>query len=116
MARVLELTGAELLDRLARGSGDDLVDAAGVVAVLRPDGMPPGPTRELAERVRLLPAVIIAPPPLAAVADVVPESGTDLEAVVATVEAHPLAATALAMLVRHSEGRSVADGLLAESA
>jgi enoyl-CoA hydratase/isomerase-like protein len=116
MARLLELTGGDLLERLAAGFGEDLLDSTGVVVVLRPDGMPPGPPGNLVERVGLLPAVIVAPPPLAAVADVVPESDTDLEAVVATVAAHPLAATALAMLLRHGHGRSVAEGLLAESA
>jgi enoyl-CoA hydratase/carnithine racemase len=116
MARVLELTGGDLLDRLAAGSGEDFLDPTGVVIVLRPDGMPPGRTGELVERVGLLPGVVVAPPPLAAVADVVPESEADLDAVVATVEARPLAATALVMLLRHGDGRSVADGLLAESA
>jgi hypothetical protein len=116
MARVLELTAGALLERIAAGLGEDLLDPTGVVVVLRPDGMPPGPPGDLVERVGLLTAVIVAPSPLAAVADVVPESETDLEAVVAAVEARPLAATALAMLLRHSEGRSVAEGLLAESA
>jgi hypothetical protein len=116
MARVLELTGADLLQRIAAGFGEDLLDPAGVVVVLRPDGMPPAPPGDLVARVGLLPAVIVAPSPLAAVADVVPESETDLEAVVAAVEARPLAATALAMLLRHGDGRSVADGLVAESA
>jgi hypothetical protein len=113
MARVLELTAGALLERLSGGFADaDLVDPAGVVVVLTPDG----PTPQVAPRVGLLPAVVAGPPPLAAMADVVPESDADLEAVMAAVGAHPLAATALAMLLRHSESRSVADGLLAESA
>src|SRR5215213_10549904 len=114
--RVLELTGGGLSERLPAGVVDeDLVDPAGVVVVLIPDGMP-GPTRELVERVAALPAVVVGPPSLAAAADVVPESDADLEALIVAVEAHPLAATALVMLLRHSEGRSVAEGLLAESA
>lgn len=43
-------------------------------------------------------------------------SGADLDAVLATVDEVPLAATALAVLLRASDGRTVADGLLAESA
>jgi enoyl-CoA hydratase len=39
-----------------------------------------------------------------------------VDAVVATVEAQPLAATALAQVLRHSPARSVDDGLLVESA
>jgi enoyl-CoA hydratase/carnithine racemase len=116
MARVLEVTGDELLERLASGSDADLVDPDGVVVVLDPDERAPVAIGELVARVALLPAVVAGPPGLAAVADVVPESDADLEALLATVEACPLAATALAMLLRHSEGRSVADCLLAESA
>jgi enoyl-CoA hydratase/carnithine racemase len=115
--RVLELTAGELGERVSSGVVDaDLVEPAGVVVVLTPDGTAPGPTQSLVERVALVPAVIAGPPPLAAVADVVPESDADVEALIGAVEAHPLAATALAMLLRHSEDRSVADGLLEESA
>jgi hypothetical protein len=117
MARVLELTGGELLERLSAGVADaDLVDPAGVVVVLTSDRPPSAAMAKLAERVAVLPAVVAGPPALAAVADVVPESETDLDGLLAAVEAHPLAATALAMLLRHSEGRSVAEGLLVESA
>jgi hypothetical protein len=115
--RVLELSAVELLDRLAAGSVDrDLVDPTGVVVVLAPHGGTAARSDELARRVGPLPAVVLGPPSLAAVADVVPESDADQQAVLATVELHPLAATALVMLLRHSEGRSVAEGILAESA
>jgi hypothetical protein len=40
----------------------------------------------------------------------------DLDAILATVAAHPVAATALALLLRGAEDRSLEDGLLAESA
>jgi hypothetical protein len=117
MVRVLELTAGSLLERLSAGFVDpDLVDPSGVAVVLIPDGTPPGALEKLAERVALLPAVVAGPAALATVADVVPESDADLEALIAAIGAHPLAATALAMLLRPSERRSVADGLLAESA
>ena len=52
---------------------------------------------------------------LAGALDVVAESEDDLAAIVATCEQAPLAALVLAQLLRRSEARSVADGLLAES-
>ena len=51
---------------------------------------------------------------MATVADVVVADG-ELPAVVATVAANPQAATALALLLRASDRRGVADGLVAES-
>ncbi len=114
MVRVLELSAGELLDRLhGSSSADDLLDPTGVVVVLAPDGTGPG---ALVEGMAALAAVVVGPRPLAAAVDVVPESEADVRAVTATVEAHPLASTALAMLLRRSEERSVPDGLLAESA
>ena len=116
--QALELSALELLDRLAGGSVDDhLLDPSGVVVVLRPDPVPPERLDDLAARVGTLPAVLVGPASLAAVADVVPEEEEgDLEAVTTAVGANPLAATALALLLRHGEGRSVAAGLVAESA
>jgi hypothetical protein len=117
IVRVLELSVGELLDRLAVGSVDeDLLDPSGVVVVLRPDRVAPGRLDELATRVGTLPAVIVGPPSAAAAADVVPEAEGDLEAVTATVGANPLAATALALLLRHGDGRPTVAGLVAESA
>jgi hypothetical protein len=113
--RVLELSAADLLDRLAAPSLDeDLVDPGGVVVVLGPE--PPPSVDELARRVGTLPVVLVGTPALRPVADVVPEAEVDLEAVIATVERTPLAATALVLLLRHGDGRSVGAGLVAESA
>lgn len=72
-----------------------------------------------------LPAVVVGvtasvPPeahPAAAACDVVLASGDPLvDAIVATVAAHPIAATALALVLRTSVHRPVDDGLLVESA
>ncbi len=115
--RVLELSAAELFDRLAVGSVDeDLLDPTGVVVVLGPDPVAPERMHELAARVGTLPAILVAPPTLAAVADVVPEAAGDVDGVTAAVEGNPLAATALVLHLRHGDGRSVASGLVAESA
>jgi Enoyl-CoA hydratase/isomerase len=115
--RVLELSASDLLDRLAGGSVDEeLLDPSGVVVVLAPDPAAPGRLDELATRVGTLPAVLVGPPSLAAVADVVPEGEEDLEALTAAVGGNPLAATALALLLRHGGGQSVGAGLAAESA
>jgi enoyl-CoA hydratase/carnithine racemase len=95
------------------GTAGAVDDLAGVVVVHTSDE---GSGAALAERVALLPAVLAGPAALAAAVDLVPESGTDLDALLATVEAQPLAATALALLLRHGDGRTVAEGLLAESA
>ena len=115
--RVLELSAPELLDRLAAGAVDeDLLDPGGVVVVLRPDPVTPERMDELATRVGTLPAVLVGPAGLAAVADVVPEAEGDIDALTASVRANPLAATALALLLRHGEARTPVAGLVAESA
>ena len=66
-----------------------------------------------------LPCVVLAAGPqataMAPVADAVVTDG-DLPAVLATVAANPQAATALALLLRASGRRTIADGLVAESA
>ena len=117
IVRVLELSALEMLDQLTVGSVDeDLLDPSGVVVVLRPDGVAPGRLDVLATRVGMLPAVLVGPPSLAAAVDVVPEAEDDLEALIATVRGNPLAATALALLLRHGDGRSAVAGLVAESA
>jgi len=111
---VLELSAGELLERLAAGSVDrELVDPDGVVVVLTADD---GAAAALVGRVALLPAVVAGPAALAAAVDVVPESDADLDAVIDTTGSHPLAATALALLLRQSERRPVAEGLVDESA
>lgn len=103
---------------------DELGDAKGsVVVVDLDDGAPPGrqaPSSALAT----LPAVVVATSAsatpakdLAGLVDVVvPPDSDELEATVDAVAAHPQAATALALVLRGSEGRSVADGLQLESA
>ena len=56
-----------------------------------------------------------AGPPRAELADVVAPDDEALDRILAGVERNPLAATALAVLLRGAEERSVADGLVAES-
>ena len=104
----VQLTAAELAERLATASGiDDLADARGGAIVVTGDAsglkVPP-----------LLPHVIVADHACPG-ADVV-AGPQDVDAVIATVDANPQAATSLALLLRASETRSVADGLQAESA
>jgi hypothetical protein len=104
----VELAAAALAQWLATPSGiDDLADARGGAIVVT------GDTRTLSVP-PLLPRVIVADHPWNG-ADVVagPE---DLDAVVATIDANPQAAASLAVLLRASDSRSVADGLHAESA
>lgn len=102
-------------------SRSDVASRPGSVIVVSgaPDAgrAPAGVARALAA----WPAVVIlegdtASPPLSAsVADVV-ASGSDLDAVIDTVTTNPVASTCLAMLLRSSEDRTVAEGLVAESA
>ncbi len=93
--------------------------SGGIVVVRDAPGVAVAP--ELVEAARQLPVVVALdapvdePPPSAQVADVV-ASDADLEAVVQQVVTGPQAATALALLLRASETRSVFDGLAAESA
>ena len=71
------------------------------------------------ERLRSLPAVVVArvdsDPHAPEWADVVVHDDVTAAAVLATVRDHPRAATALAILLRSSASRSIADGLVAES-
>ncbi|MGZ7003879.1 MAG: enoyl-CoA hydratase/isomerase family protein, partial [Acidimicrobiales bacterium] len=98
----------------------DLGGPSGGVVVVRDAPQGPAPP-EVVERSRELPVVVVidasveAPPASAQVADVV-ASGDDLEALLVGARASPQAATALALLLRASEERSVFDGLAAESA
>jgi hypothetical protein len=106
------LSADEFAGRVATASGiDDLGAAGGIVAVEGwRDGLTVPP---------LVPLVMIAvsdgDAALAAGADVV-VSTDELDAVTATAERAPQAAAALAVLLRTGEGRTVADGLQAESA
>ena len=110
------LAGPEPADELGNAKGS-------VVVVDLDDGGPPeGPAPSSA--LATLPAVVVgtsasATPAsyLAELVDVVVAPDSDeLEATVDAVAAHPQAATALALVLRGSEGRSVGDGLQLESA
>ena len=118
LARLVELASS-LVGRT------ELVDAAGgpggaVVVTPESCGADPG-------LVRTLPLVVVAlgdedasgvapgEVPGADLVDVVAAGAADAAAVVAAVDAHPLAATALAVLLRAAGGRGIADGLVAES-
>jgi enoyl-CoA hydratase/carnithine racemase len=114
-----DLTAAELVDLLASPSApEDLADPAGTVLVIESRPVDP-PSAALVERVAPLPVVIAAVEPAAEVlrpvADVV-VAPAQVDALVESVQAHPLAATALVLLLRSAERRSLADGLVAESA
>ncbi len=95
----------------------------GHFVVVTGDPEPSGPIEEpLIEAAGLLPAVVVmegSPATVAegpaALVDVVAK-GADLETVLATCRSRPVAATALALLLRGSERRTVGDGLIAESA
>jgi Enoyl-CoA hydratase/isomerase len=86
-------------------------------------GLPSTPDDALVDRMATLPAVIVAlvdePGAGAAWADLVLSRNRSDAAALATlartVTAQPLAATTLAVLLRNGGGRSVADGLVAES-
>lgn len=101
-------------------AAEELFDPGGVVVASAPDGEV---VREAClPRLRTLPCVVVGVGrgPVdrqAPWCDLVEEPGVGgLDDVCAVVEANPLAATALALLLRGSDGRSVADGLVAESA
>jgi enoyl-CoA hydratase/carnithine racemase len=120
-----DLTPGQLLDLLARPApAEEVATTRGALLVVEGDA-PATPTTETVARAAGLPAVIVRvsdvdPPdddPLAEVVDVVvPPGDDDLAAVEATVGSSPLAATALAMLLRAGPARSVEAGLVAESA
>lgn len=101
---------------------DALGDPKGSVVVVALDEPPaPGATfPPLA--LATLPAVVVgtsasAAPPGADLVDVVvPPEGDELDATIAAVAANPLASTALALVLRGSGARRVADGLQLESA
>jgi hypothetical protein len=92
-----------------------------VIVTVGPDD--PVPDAAVVERVTSLPIVIVAvadgapAPGWQALADVVVPAGDPaLDAIEATLSSQPLASTALALLLRGAGRRSVADGLVAESA
>jgi hypothetical protein len=83
---------------------------------------PPVPCEESIERFTSLPFVVVGvasqepDDPWTRLCDVlIPEGDLGLEAVTANLEAHPIAATTLALLLRGHERRTIDDGLVAES-
>jgi enoyl-CoA hydratase len=121
--RIHRFTATEFATALA---GPEPADALGdpkgsVVVIALDDGPAPGiaaPPLALA----MLPAVVVgtsesvAPAGADLVDVVVPPVGDELDATVDAVAANPLAATALALVLRGSEARSVSEGLQLESA
>lgn len=102
-AAVLRIDRAELLARLALV--DDPFDGDALVIV---DGdVPDGD--DVVRRLAGVPAVVVG-------VDVVPRDAADLDAIAMAVEAHTDAAVALAVLLRDGAGRSIGEGLAAESA
>jgi Enoyl-CoA hydratase/isomerase len=121
--RIHRFTATEFATALASPeAADALSDPKGSVVVVAlddrslPDVAPPPLT------LATLPAVVVgtsasAMPRRADLVDlVVPPDGDELAATVDAVAANPLAATALALVLRGSEVRSVAEGLQLESA
>jgi hypothetical protein len=107
-------------DEFARSIGAPLADDD-ATAVLVDIGSSCSRTDELTRLVEPLAQVVIGVGPVDAPADAPPYcdlvvTEARLPAVLANVEACPLAATALALLLRGANPRSVAEGLIAESA
>lgn len=98
------------IDDLACGDGGAVVLSGSLTSM---------PTDAILAAATALPTVIIArghaTDPLAAIADVLPNE-EELENVLCTIIANPQAATTLAMLLRGGAHRTVAEGLIAESA
>lgn len=128
-ASVLDLTAPEFLDALASPyRAEELSAAHGVAAVVVDlTAVPPCDSLPVAveERVAAMPCVVIglldprspeAAVRLAAWCDVAVDSPDRLDPIRSTAAAHPQASAALAILLRASENRTVADGLAAESA
>src|SRR5262245_4734422 len=124
--RIHRFTATELAAALADPeAADALGDTKGsVVVVALDDGPQPDVTATFA--LATLPALLVGTsastsasdmPPTAGLVDIVlPPEGDELAATVDTVAANPLAATALALVLRGSEARPVAEGLQLESA
>jgi enoyl-CoA hydratase/carnithine racemase len=97
---------------------EELSATAGVAAAIVAGTASEDETRALAAGVATLPCVLLAEPgavaDLAPIVDALPDE-TDLDAILANVERTPLAAVALALLVRGSDTRTIEAGLLAES-
>jgi hypothetical protein len=125
--RIHRFTATELAAALADPeAADALSDTEGSVVVVALDEGPPPDTAPASFALATLPAVVVGTsaftlasdmPRAAGLVDVVlPPEGDELDAMVDAVAANPLAATALALVLRGSEVRSVAEGLQLESA
>ena len=95
------LAGPFAVDELGGGEPGSIVVVEGGC-----DGAAPAPAS-----LRTIPAVFVGPESAAPLVDVI----GDPDAIAETVESWPLAATALAVLVRGADDRSVPEGLVAES-
>ena len=121
---VHELSGHELLRVLRTPWAADQLGGADGGAVVVRDIASIVAEDALVDVVRTVPCVVVgvgaaspdAPQTLELFDVVVDDGGIDLAAVLAAVQAHPLAATALALLLRGSEQRSPREGLVLESA
>ena len=121
--RIHRFTATEFATALSGPEpADALGDAKGSVVVVALDE-PPAPGVRLPPLVlATLPAVVVgtsayAVPPGADLVDVVlPPEGDELDATIDALAANPVAAVALALVLRGSEARPVAEGLQLESA
>jgi hypothetical protein len=125
--RIHRFTATEFATALADPeAADALSDTKGSVVVVALDGVPPPDGAPATLALATLPAVVVGTsasmsasemPRTADLVDVVvPPEGDELAATIDGVAANPLAATALALVLRGSEVRSVAEGLQLESA
>jgi enoyl-CoA hydratase/carnithine racemase len=125
--RIHRFTATELANALADPeAADALSDTKGSVVVVALDDGPLPDAAPETLALATLPAVVVGTsaststsdmPPTADLVDVVvPPEGDELAAMVDAVAANPLAATALALVLRGSQVRSVAEGLQLESA
>lgn len=108
---------AELLAPVEPSFAGELVVVSGEPASVDPDVL-----ERARQRLATLPCVVVAAPgasaavDLAVLIDAVAETPDDLDRIASHVAANPLAATALALLLRGADGRSDEDGLVLESA
>jgi hypothetical protein len=125
--RIHRFTATEFAARLADPeAADALSDIKGSVVVVALDDGPPPHDAPATLALATLPAVVVGTSASASASElprtadlvdvVVPPEGDELAAMVDAVAASPLAATALALVLRGSEARSVAEGLQLESA
>ncbi|GAA3204925.1 enoyl-CoA hydratase-related protein [Actinocorallia longicatena] len=119
---ITEIGPGDLLAWLGPGgAGRGLTGPRGGAVVVRLDGAEPEPPHGTVAALGSLPLIVIAVgapgPGWRNLADVIVPAGDPvLEEIIGTVEARPVAATSLAVLLRGQEHRPVPEGLAAESA